>query len=62
MKDFIFDFGTFNDTSVEVFAQTETAKQFFGKLFGEGAVLVSMPKSKAEAFADHLITNGFSID
>lgn len=50
-SDFHFIFGDFGATVIIVEALSEAGKSLFGQMFGDGAVSVTLPKSKGEDLA-----------
>lgn len=54
-------FGDFAATEVRAEAVTAAARERFAILFGAGAVSITLPKSQAERFAEHMAECGLSI-
>jgi len=52
----------FASTEATIAAQTELGKSLFAQIFGQGAVSVSLPKSKGLDFADFAKRKGLSVE
>ena len=58
MKDLNIIFGDFNTTTITVEALSKRGKSLFAKEFGQGAVSITLPKSKAPDFTEYAANNG----
>lgn len=60
-KDLHFDFGSFSDSEIRVEAVSDQGREFMASMFGEGAVSLTLPKSRAADLAEFAPRNGLMV-